>query len=907
MIRRLRLVAPTLLFCLLACMVAASVRAPSSEAAFEITELGTETSILGAPSRQAGAHPDFHIQVRVPMTEVNGLKTPDGSLRDIKVTLPAGMVGNPTAVGTCAPGQLVGGAGGAFPVCPVASQIGTAKMILSSAFTSSGEDFVETQLYNMETTEGPAVFGLNFLGAVALIRGQVDPRDYRVSTITAHISQGLPLLGVDLTIWGVPGDPSHDAKRVNTREEAFSVPTPSPSPRVPFMTSPTSCPVGPVATEVEADSWENPGAFSVASVSSDMNGIPFQIEGCERLGFDPKVTIAATSHRALSPTGVDVHIEVPQSEAPDGLATAQVKKTVVTLPQGFAISSSAAAGQAACSQAEIGIGTNDPPTCPASSKLGAVRIKTPLLKEELEGGVYLAQQKSNPFGSDYAMYIAAKGPGFYLKLSGKIEADPVTGQVTTIFDNQPQLPYEDLTLTLRGGSNAPLVAPACGSYMAKVQMTSWASSEPVELESPLSVNEGCSDGTFSPGLKAGTKNPVGGSFSPFVLQVTRQDGEQNLSKIQATLPPGLLAKLSGVPLCSDAQAATGDCPSGSQVGRTVVGVGAGSNPIYVPEAGKSPTAVYLAGPYKDAPYSLVVKVPAQAGPFDLGTVVVRNALKVDPFTTQVTAESDPLPQILEGIPISYRDVRVEVDRPDFTVNPTNCSQFAVTSSLTSATGQTASPKAPFAAANCERLAFKPHLKLQLKGSTKRTGQPALKAVLTYPQKGAYANIARAQVSLPGSEFLEQTNLNKTCTRPVLLEGNCPKSAVYGRAKAWSPLLEKPLEGPVYLVGGFGYQLPALVADLGGQIRVILKGKIDSGRDHGLRTTFETVPDARVSRFVLQMKGGKKYGLLINSEDICEKPQKLKAAFTAQNGKTDTFEQKIATGCGGKKPKKKGGS
>ena len=363
-----------------------------------------------------------------------------------------------------------------------------------------------------------------------------------------------------------------------------------------------------------------------------MNGIPFPGPKVARSDLGrPQGVDQADFQRALSPTGVDVHVDVPQSEAPDGLATAQVKKTVVTLPQGFAISSSAAAGQAACSQAEIGIGSNDPPTCPASSRLGEVRIKTPLLKEELEGGVYLAQQKSNPFGSDYAMYIAVKGPGFYLKLPGKIEADPVTGQLTTTFDNQPQLPYEDLTLTLRGGANAPLVAPAaCGSYMAKVQMTSWASSKPVELESPLSVSEGCSDGGFSPGLRAGTKNPVGGSFSPFVLQVTRQDGESNLSKIKATLPPGLLAKLSGVPLCGNGQAASGDCPASSQVGTVTVGAGSGPSPIYVPETGKAPTAIYLAGPYKGAPYSLVVKVPAQAGPFDLGTVVVRNALRVDP-------------------------------------------------------------------------------------------------------------------------------------------------------------------------------------------------------------------------------------------------------------------------------------
>jgi hypothetical protein len=902
---RLRVVRvlPTIVGLALAALVALTMSATSAEAAFRITEVSTSLRDGTAPAVQAGAHPDFRLSIHFPTKSGSqGEEINDGSVRDVNAELPVGLVGNAAAFQKCAFPELVSTV---FAECPTAAQIGVVKLFALER--GGGSNVEEEPVYNMETPANrPAVFAFNHVGDIVRIEAGVRPGDYGISTISPLIPQPLPIVGVELTIWGVPAASSHNADRwdINLKEGIFERGLPSPARPVPFLSSPTSCTGRPLGFNFQADSWEETGVFSSALREDDGEGHPFTNEGCDRLPFAPQATIEPTTRQAASPMGLDVKLEVPQSNNPQGLATANVKDTVVTLPKGFAISASAAGGQGACSVSEIGLGSNDVPTCPASSRIGSVQIQTPLLTEPLDGSVYLAQQKANPFGSNFALYLAAKGPGFYIKLPGKVEADAGSGQVTASFANQPQLPYESVEVKLRGGPAAPLVAPSvCGTYAAKVTMTSWASSTPVELESPLKVIEGCGV-DFAPGLKAGTTDPDGGSFSPFTLQVTRKDGEANLSQIKATLPPGLLAKLAGVPPCSDALAASGNCPVGSQVGTTVVGAGPGPNPIYVPEPGKAPTAVYLAGPYKGAPYSLVVKVPAQAGPFDLGTVVVRNALRVDPFTTQVTAESDPLPQILEGIPISYRDVRVEINRLGFTVNPTNCSQFAVTSLLTSASGQTASPKAPFAAANCERLGFKPGLKLQLKGSTARTGHPALKAVVTYPSKGAYANIARAQVNLPHSEFLDQGNLGLTCTKPVLLAGNCPAKSVYGTAKAWSPLLDDPVEGPVYLVGGFGYKLPALVADLNGQIHVVLAGKVDSGPNKGLRTTFEAVPDAPVSRFVLEMKGGKKYGLLVNSENVCRQPQMVKAAFTAHNGRTDNFEQKIATGCGGGKGAKK---
>jgi hypothetical protein len=621
--------------------------------------------------------------------------------------------------------------------------------------------------------------------------------------------------------------------------------------------------------------------------------------GCERLGFNPSAEVRPTTPANRSASGLDVSIKVPQNESPEGLATADVRKTVVTLPEGFAINPAAAVGQDACSEAQIGIGSNDPPTCPAASKIGSVKIKTPLLEEELEGDVFLARQKENPFGTLIALYLAVKGPGFYLKLPGKVELDQSSGRVVTTFDNTPQLPFEELNLALTGNVSAPLTTPStCGTYQAQVEMTSWASSKVVTLQSPMKVAEGCSGGGFSPGFKAGTKDPSGGSFSPFTLQVTRNDAESNLSSIKATLPPGVLAKLAGVPLCGDAQAASGDCPAASQVGSTTVGAGFGPTPVFVPEAGKAPTAVYLAGPYKGAPYSLVVKVPAQAGPFDLGTVLVRNALRVDPTTTQVTAESDQLPQILEGIPVSYRDVRVEINRNEFTVNPTNCSQFQVAATLSSAAGQTASPTAPFAAASCERLGFKPTLALQMKGQTKRAGNPALTATLKAP--AGQANIADTTVILPKTVFIDQRHVSNPCTMVQFNANACPAKSVLGRAVATSPLLDKLLEGPVYFrSNGGARKLPDIVADLNGQIHVVLVGFIDSkkvGKETSLvRTRFASVPDAPVSQFVLSLKGGKR-SLIQNSANLCKARPKAEVKMTGQNGKTNDFEQRIAVKC-----------
>jgi len=867
------------------------------------------TFVARAFNRQAGSHPDISVFFKE-ATGGDGL--PLEAAKSIEFDLPRGFVGNPAAIPTCLAADLANPGGGGAN-CGMDTQVGTAEI---TAWSSTGSrQQLNVGLFNVaHGPDVPARFGFKYSAVVGLITARVRPGDFGISSGSLTISQGEAVESVRVNLWGVPGDPSHDTLR---QDHSQIIQGPFNSPqlpfywkslpnRAPFLSMPTSCSDTPVAFTARGASWEEPDVFDERTLTADENGVPFTVEGCEKLPFNPSAVARPTSREADAPSGLDVDIHVPQPQDPYGFAEAHVRKVGMTLPEGMSVSPASAKGLGACSLADVGLGSNDAPNCPESSHLGTVEVDTPLLDFPLEGDVILAKQNDNPFNSLMALYLTAKGPGFYLKLPGKIDLDPQTGQLTTTFDNNPQLPFENLHLNLRGGPRAALVTPpSCGDYSAQVEFVSWASNTPVTESIPMKFDQGCGAGGFSPGFRAGTTSTQGGAFAPFNMQITRAGGEQNLSRIEATLPEGLLAKLAGVPLCGDAQAATGECPATSQVGQVTVGAGPGPLPVYVPEPGKAPTAAYLAGPYKGAPYSLVVKVPAQAGPFDLGTVAVRNALQIDPTTTQVTAKSDPLPQILQGVPIGYRDVRVEIDRPDFTVNPTNCGPKQVTSVLTSAMGQTATPSTPFQVAGCGELGFKPKLAIKFAGKTHRSAHPALKATLTMPAGGA--NIGKAVVLLPETEFIDNAHISNPCTRVQFDAGACPKSSILGTAKAYSPLIDQPLSGPVYFrSNGGARELPDLVADLNGPIHVTLVGFIDSvktGKESArVRTRFLGVPDAPVSKFVLNMKGGDK-GLIVNNTELCKEKPRAKAELTGQNGKRSVTNPLIKLGCG--KSSKKG--
>jgi hypothetical protein len=870
----------------------------------EITRMGGEASIKGQFSRGAGNHADLVTEFEVasePQPPYN-IIGPKEDIRDVKTDLPLGLVGNPTAAPVCTAAQLVAGENGKYAICPIESQIGV-------AFIQAGAGGVEQfAVFNMERPSHlGGLFALNYGGVIVKFEATARA-DGGITVKNPQIAQAKAIRRLGLTVWAVPADPMHDPQRWDPFKNGPGIPgygVASKQVPVPFMTNPTNCDGAPAVTRGEINSWQNPDAWDQASFSSDFEGIPFVWKDCGRVPFRPTMTAESGTHRAASPTGLDIELKVPQVQDPYGIATGHVKRTAVVLPEGVAMSPSAVAGLGACSLAQIKLGSMEPAQCPDSSKIGNVEVETPLLEDDVTGEVVLAAQKDNPFGSTFAIYLILKGPGVYLKLPGELNVNDKTGRVRAIFDDLPQLPFDEVNLDFRGGPTAPLVTPdTCGVYTTRTEISSYARpNEPVVGEAPMLIDENCAGkGGFNPNLQAGVANPVAGAYSPLTIRLRRQDGEQNIHRLEVTLPEGELAKLQGVTVCPENLAPSGKCPQGSQVGIATTAIGTGAFPLFVPQPGKEPTALYLAGPYKGAPYSLITMVPAQSGPFDFGDIVVRTAIDLNPVTAQVIAKSDPLPQLLEGVPIDYRDVRIEVKKPDFTINPTSCEQRYITSKIYSDAGAVAQPSVPAKVGDCASLNFGPKLSFRLKGGTNRGDFQALTAVLKTGKKES--NLSRVSVTLPRAQFLEQSHIGTVCTRVQFAAKKCPDASIYGKAMAVTPLLDKPLEGPVYLRSSDNL-LPDMVADLRGQFDIELAGRIDS-ENGGIRTTFAKVPDAPVTKFVLKMKGGKK-SLLVNSRNLCKSTSRAIVRMLGQNGMRHVERPVVQNNCGKKAKQKPGGS
>jgi len=675
---------------------------------------------------------------------------------------------------------------------------------------------------------------------------------------------------------------------------------------------------------------------------------PFTVQ-CKVTGANGGGTVVAFSRSVASfepepsPSLPALNLQFPPKASPDEaeipLASAHLKDTTVVLPQGLVINPSVANGLAACDESQIGfLGTGfeapnpihfnkAPQACPAASKIGTVEVTTPLLDHKVQGALYIAKPFENPFGSFMALYLVVEDEqtGIVAKLAGKVSPDPQTGQLTTTFDDNPQLPLEDIELSLFGGPKAALKTPlACGTYTTNTTLVPWSTPEG-QTEHPSDAfqtsvaaggNGACPASEAAAPVKtsfdAGTIAPAAGAYSPFVLKLTRPDGSQRIKQIDTALPKGLTGKLAGIPYCPEsaiAQAKSREapgkgvleqqspsCPAASEVGTVTVGAGAGVTPYYT--SGKA----YLAGPYEGAQLSFVIITPAVAGPFDLGAVVVRTPLYVNSETAQIHAVSDPIPQIIEGVPLDVRSISVRLERPDFTLNPTSCEPMQVAGSMIPALGSPAALSSPFQVGGCRALKFAPKFNLSLKGPTRRGGFPAFKAVLNYPQGSNYANTAYAQVTLPHSEFVEQAHFQTICTRVQFAANACPARSIYGKAKAITPLLDKPLEGNVYLRSS-SHKLPDLVIALRGQVNVDLDGKVDTGNNGGIRTTFEAAPDAPVSKVILQMQGGRK-GLFVNSENLCRKEQRALSKLIGQNGKLSETQPLIRNDCKGSAHKKK---
>ncbi|HYH53617.1 MAG TPA: hypothetical protein VD761_05755 [Solirubrobacterales bacterium] len=839
---------------------------------------------------QAGAHPDFTTSFRF-NTLPNG--SSEGSVKEIEVDLPVGLVGNTQNASRCRFSSLTLESiiNGRF--CARTAMVGIAEIELWQ-----GEPQMKVlPVFNMVPEAGePAAFAFNY-GGVGLVRIDTTVRsdgDYGIRINVHDVNQGFPLISSKVTLWGVPAEHNGPGPFEFTPGtvgfnfgETFG--EQGDGALDPLMRNGTRCGL-PTPAELTVSSWQDPGQ------SLSYQSEPIAFTGCEMLSFKPSLRLEPASDRAGEPSGFEARLHLPQTEHRDLPATADLKDAVVRLPEGVAISAPQAEGLQGCTNSQAAIGSMARPACPSASKIGSAEIETALLADPLEGGIFLGRPLSDDPGSGqkYRIFLTAAGNGVVVKIEGRLFPDPRTGRLTAVFTDAPQLPFEDLRLIFKDGPQAPLTTPGtCGTYTTEAEFRPWAGGPPVRNESTFTIDQNCgASEQFTPGFEAGSTHPVAGGFSPFTLRVTKPSGQQNLSTIEGTLPEGLLAKTKEVPLCDEAAAAAAACSHSSQVGKVTVGVGSGTGLLYIPQAGKQPTALYLAGPYRGSPYSLVAEVPAQAGPFDLGTVVLRTALHVDPVTARVTAKSDPLPQVLQGVPIAYRDLRVDLNRPDFTVNPTSCNPMAITAQITGSAGAVATPGERFQVANCERLAFEPKLSLRLKGATRRSGHPQLTAVLT--QKPGGSNIARVLVAMPRSEFLAQDHIRTVCTRVQFAAGACPKGSIYGRARAFSPLLDRPLEGPVYLRSS-NNPLPDLVADLRGQIEIELVGRIDS-KNGGIRTTFDTVPDAPVTKFVLRMGGGKK-SLLENSVNLCASKNRATVKMDAHNGKLRDFRPLVRANCG----------
>jgi hypothetical protein len=856
----------------------------------EFDKFGLESVSAQLSTRQAGAHAD--------MTLGFGL-TRDGNepyalAKDIQFKLPPGMIGNPQSVPRCTVDQL--GNGALDSECPFDSQVGISVVrVLEPTPLVANEP-----VYNMAPPKGSDIvarFGFIAVGPPAFINVRVDPSDYSIVATVEGLTSASGLIEAITTIWGVPASPLHDEDRI-TPEEANNGESPAGGrkatvPEAPFLANPTDC---SMQREVTVTAWSYQRPDQPVTKST-----PFpDITGCGKLGFSPTFTSIPTNPEAAAPTGLDTELTIPQDETPGGLANSALKSARVTLPDGFSINPAAADGLEGCSAEQVGYGRNEASHCPAAAKLGEIEAEVPALERTLHGAVY---QRTPEPGRLFGLWLTTDEQGVYLKLPATIEADPSTGRLTAVFDGidtlggLPQVPVANLELRIPGGPRAPLATPSgCGTYQLHYSFAPWSGRPAAEGDTPMQITSGCNKGGFSPQLSAGSVNPAGGKFSPFGFTLTRADGEANPQSIALHMPQGLLAKLGGVPLCPDAEAVSGACPANSRIGSLTASSGVGGAPLWLPQPGKAPTAVYLAGPYKGAPYSVVSVVPAQAGPFDLGLVVNRAAIDVDPETALATIVTDPLPQILEGVPIAYRTIHVDVDRPNFTINPTSCAQKKITATVTATNGAVAEPSDGFQATGCSKLAYTPKLKLSFTGATRRTGNPAVKAVLT--QKPHQANTKAVTVILPGSQFIDNSHISNPCTRVQFAAEACPAKSVLGHVTAVTPLLDQPLKGKVYFRSNGGErELPDIVADLRGSIRVIQVGFVDSVQGR-VRTRFLSVPDAPLTKFTMTLFGGSR-GLIENSQDLCKAQRHIEMHLKAQNGRTQDTNPVLKVKCGKK--------
>jgi hypothetical protein len=883
-------------------------------ASFGISQFAFEaTGRDGAADGQAGDHP-YGVTTTLDFNTVlgdSGYKAAQ-EVKDAAVTLPPGFYGDPLAAARCPEIDLTdteGNAGskGFHTLCPAASQVGTVRLLWQGGVRPE----FSYPLYNLAPDAGyPAELGFNaaiaqpiFLYASLL----PSPEGYRLRIATPGALRAVDVEGVAITIFGDP------AEHNGTGGSAA------------FLTNPAACSVEPARVGAEVSSWEGGSATAESIAYPDLIGCNL-LQGAA--AFDPTIAIKPETTQADTPSGYEVDLKLPQAPNVFGaLATPELKNATVTLPAGVSVSPSAASGPDAlegCTEAQIDLlgtelgeghpGGNNSPyddglthaspgNCPENSRIGEVEVKTPLLEEPLHGHVYLAEphcggagqapcsESEAEEGKVFGLYLEMAGSGVIVKLGGSVEVggygghnDLAPGQLRARFDNNPQLPFANLKMTFTGGQRAPLANPqTCGTFTTTSELEPWSAPEsgPNATPSwPFAVT-GCAGG-FAPAFSAGTVTPLAGAYSPFTLTFSRHDGEQDLSGIAVQTPAGLLGKIAGVPECGEVQANAGTCGPESQIGTTTVASGSGSEPLYL--TGR----VYLTGPYAGGPFGLSIVVPAVAGPFNLGNVVVRASIAINPNTAAITTTSNPLPQLIDGVPTRLQTVNVTLNRPGFIFNPTNCSQQTVAGTITSAQGASVGVSSPFAVTGCRNLPFAPKLTASVAGHGSRASGTTFDVKLQSAGLGQ-ANIHKVDLTLPNALPSRLSTLQKACLAAVF-ESNpasCSPESIIGKATIHTPVLNSPLSGPAYLVSHGGAAFPDVEFVLQGEgVELILDGKTDI--KNGITySKFETAPDAPFTTFETELPAGPKSIFAVyqknGSYNLCGTTLQMPSEITGQNG------------------------
>jgi hypothetical protein len=899
----------------LAIVLLAAFFAPSAQADFGFKSLAlTFTNEDASPATQAGSHPfAWTTTVLFNATGALGEELPDGDLKDLRFRLPAGLVGTPSLLPRCSHADFL------LNQCSDAEALGTIGIRTDADLAGTPAALVvQAPVYNLMPLAGngaelavyPAVFEISIPLTIPL-RLESAPPHALLASMT-NLGQTLPVLGYQLTLWGDPADPAHDPYRGQCAATTAAAPAgdfalyslgncPAAVPIRPFFTLPASC-TQPSVT-FEADSWQEPGVWARRSLTQ-----PLLLSDCGALSFSPSISARPTTASAHSPSGLDLSLEAPDEgiTSPAGTAAADLASAALSFPPEMTINPALAAGLAACSPAELARetpGSVPGEGCPQAAKIGTAEATTPLVEHPIAGNVFVAQPDDpatttpgaeNPFDARFALYLVLRDParGILVTIPIRIEPDPETGRLSATLDQIPQLPLSHVGLRFNSGPHAPLTTPACGTHTIASSLMPSSGAAPLPGATAFATDRDCPTPAFTPDLSAGTTSNAAGRASPFIFDLSTHPGEPNPAGLSLSLPPGLSAAFASAAICPDPLVASANCPPDSRLGYARIALGPGPEPLWIPEAGRSPSDVYLAGPYRGTPYSLLIVVPAEAGPFDLGTVALRAAIAIDPTTTQASVQLDQLPQILAGVPLDYRTIRLILDRPGFTRNPTSCEPTEISATATSAAGISATLHDRFQAADCAALQLEPHLALRLSGGLGRNAHPTV--TVDVAPRAADANLSAANLSLPHGIFFDPARLRESCTRQRFAAAACPPGARLGWLEIQSPLIAQPERGRLYLLEG-DKRLPDLAAALAGPVALELHGQLST--PHGrIRASFDSLPDLPLSRLRLVLKGGFR-GLLVNSEGLCSHSQLAGASFAGHNGRRRLLRPRAATPCG----------